>query len=140
MIEENHTDKYSKWENEAGLNLIDVCPIFIATKSWFRDLVYYRQQGYLSEHLNSKKRRELCLKSASYQIMNGVLFKKNYDGVFLRYLEREDASKIAKELHDGPARGHYSGDTIAHKILRAGYYWQTLFKYSHAYARKCDVS
>ena len=48
--------------------------------------------------------------------------KKKYDGVFLRCLEREDASKIVKELHDRPAGGHYSGDTTAHKILRAGYY------------------
>ena len=27
------------------------------------------------------------------------------------------------DLHDGPAGGHFSGDTTAHKILRAGYYW-----------------
>ena len=54
-------------------------------------------------------------------------------------MEREDASKIVKELHDEPEGGNYSGDTIAHKILRAGYYQPTLFKDSHAYARKCDV-
>ena len=36
------------------------------------------------------------------------------------------------DLHDGPAGGHYSGDTTAHKILRAGHYWPTLFKYAHA--------
>ena len=35
--------------------------------------------------------------------------------------------------------GHFSGDTTTHKILRSGYYWPTLFKYAHAYARKCDV-
>ena len=37
-------------------------------------------------------------------------------------LEKEYASKVVKELHDGPAGGHFSGDTTAHKILRAGYY------------------
>ena len=46
--------------------------------------------------------------------------EKQYDGVFLRCVEREDASKIVKELHDGPVVGHYYGDTTAHKILRAG--------------------
>ena len=71
--------------------------------------------------------------------MDGVLFKKNYDGVFLRCLEREDASKIVKELHDGPAGGNYYGDATTHKILRAGYYWTTLFKYAHAYTRKCGL-
>ena len=43
------------------------------------------------------------------------------------------------ELHDGPTGGHYSGDTTTHKILRAGYYWPTLFKDAHAHVRKCDI-
>ena len=79
------------------------------------------------------------MKSALYQIIDGVLFRKNYDGVFLRCLEHEDAKKVVAELHDGPVGGHFSGDTIAHKILRAGYYWMTLFKYAHAHVRKCDT-
>ena len=65
--------------------------------------------------------------------------EKNYDRVLLRCLEKEDANKVMAELHDGPARGHFSGDTTAHKILRAGYYWPTLFKDAHAHVRKCDI-
>ena len=92
------------------------------------------------EHWNSKQRRALRLKSTSYQIINGVLFRKNYDGVFLRCLEREDATKVVKELHDHSVGGHFSRDTTDHKILRAGiYYWPTLFKDAHNYTRKCDV-
>ena len=89
--------------------------------------------------MESKQRRALRLKSALYQIIDGVLFRKNYDGVFLRYLEHEDAKRVVAELHDGPAGGHFSGDTIAHKILRARYYWTTLFKDAHAHVRKCDT-
>ena len=40
-------------------------------------------------------------------------------------------------MHDSPAGGHYGGETTAHKILRAGYYWPTMFRDSHA--RKCKV-
>ena len=58
---------------------------------------------------------------------------------FLRCQEKEDASKEFKELHNGLAGGHLSRDTTTHKILRAGYYWPNLFKYAHAYKRKCDV-
>ena len=42
-------------------------------------------------------------------------------------------------MHDGPTGGHFSGDTTTHNILRAGYYWPTLFKDAHAHVRKCDV-
>ena len=98
LIAKNHTGEDSEWENEAEVNFIDVCPIFTAPGSWYRDLVYSLQQGYLPEHWRSKQRRELRLNSSPYQIMDGVLFKKkNYDGVLLRCLEREDASKIVYE-------------------------------------------
>lgn len=43
------------------------------------------------------------------------------------------------ELHDGPALGHYSGDTIGHKILHVGYYWKILFKDTHDYVRKWKI-
>ena len=76
LIADKKNDKDPNWENEAGMNLIDVCPIFTAPESWYRDLVYYLQQGYLLEHWNSKQRRALHLKSFSYKIMDGVLFKK----------------------------------------------------------------
>ena len=47
--------------------------------------------------------------------------------------------EVITELQDRPAGGHFSGDTIAHKILRFGYYWPTLFKDAHVHVRKCDV-
>lgn len=34
--------------------------------------------------------------------------------------------------------GHYPAQTTAHKILRAGYYWPTLFKDSFSYVRTCQ--
>ena len=45
---------------------------------------------------------------------------------------------ILKELYFGPAGGHFGGETTAHKILRAGYYWPTLFRDSYAFVRKCQ--
>ena len=77
--------------------MVDVCPLFMAPDSWYQDLVCYHHEGYFPEHWNSKQRRELHLKSASYQIIDGVLFRKNYDGVLLRYLEKEEAKKAITE-------------------------------------------
>ena len=116
MTEHGNNDEHA-WEDEAELHLMDVCPLFTAPESWYRDLVHYLQIELLPEHWNSKQRRALCLKSASYQIIEGILFRKNYDGVLLRCLEKEDAKKVMTDLHDGPAGGHFLGDTTAHKIL-----------------------
>jgi hypothetical protein len=39
----------------------------------------------------------------------------------------------------GDVGGHFGGDTTAHKVLRDGYYWPTLFKYAHTLSRKCII-
>jgi hypothetical protein len=104
---------------------------------------YYLTHGSAPHYLDPKKKRALRLKSSQYHLIQGILCRKNYDGVFMRCLETRDAEKVLSKLHDGPTGGHYGGDTTSHKILRAGYYWPTLFKDSHAYARKfqqCQMS
>jgi hypothetical protein len=83
--------------------------------------------------------RALRLKSTQYRLINSVLFRINYDGVLIICLEREDTYKVLKEIHDGPAGGHFAGNTTAHKILGADYYWPTLFKDALTHARNCKT-
>ena len=54
-------------------------------------------------------------------------------------LEKDEVDKVLLELHPGEAGGNFCGDTTTHKVLRAGYYWPTLFKYVHALCRKCVI-
>jgi hypothetical protein len=54
-------------------------------------------------------------------------------------LEKDEAKKVLLELHAGEAGGHFGGDKTAHKVLKAGYYWPTLFKYARALCRKCVI-
>ena len=66
LMAESQDNEDNNWESEAELHMVDVCPLFIAPDSWYRDLVRYLQEGYLPEHWNPKKRRALCLKSSLY--------------------------------------------------------------------------
>ena len=91
-------------------------------ESLYVDIIFYLKNGYAPPNLDHTKKRALRLKAKQYQLVNDVLFKMNYDSVLLRCLEKSEAEKVLQELHDGPAGGHYAGDTTAHKILRAGYY------------------
>jgi len=94
--------------------------------------------GNAPEHLDPCNKRALRLRSAPYQLIDNILFRKNFKGVLLRCLERSEADNVLSQLHAGPARGHFSGETTTHKILKAGYYWPTLFKDEYAFARKCQ--
>jgi hypothetical protein len=127
------------WDNEVDMLQNEVLYIPASTNSWYNNLKYYLTHGSSLNHLNAHKKRALRLKSSQYQLIDGVLFWQNYDQVLLRCLEKDDAKHILIELHDGPGGGHFSGETTAHKVLRVGYYWSTLFKDAHAHARKCEI-
>ena len=82
MIEDRHNEEHD-WEDEAELHLMDVCPLFTALDSCYRYIVHYLQAGLLPEHWNSKQRRALHLKSASYQIVEGIYLEKTTTESFL---------------------------------------------------------
>jgi hypothetical protein len=106
---------------------------------WYDDIRFCLEHGSAPRHLDPAKRRALRLKSASFHLVNGILFRQNFDGVLMRCLEKDEAEKVLLELHAGEAGGHFGGDTTAHKVLRAGYYWPTLFRDAHALCRKCII-
>lgn len=68
-----------------------------------------------------------------------MLYRKHNNRVFLKCREAYESEKVLQDLHDGTTGGHFAESTIAHKVMRAGFYWPTLFKDAHACARKCLV-
>jgi hypothetical protein len=52
-------------------------------------------------------------------------------------MDPQEADRIMVEFHSGLCGGHHSWKTTAHKILRAGYYWPTLFADVHRGVRAC---
>jgi hypothetical protein len=56
----------------------------VVANSWFDDIKFYLTHGSSPHHLNPKKSRALRLKSAPFQLVNGVLFCKNFDNVLMR--------------------------------------------------------
>ena len=96
------------------------------------------ETGAAPDYLEPKKKRALRLKSAPYLLIDNILFRRNSDGVYLRCLDKDEIEVILKELHSGLAGGHFGGETTAHKILRDGYYWPTLFRDSYTFVRKCQ--
>jgi hypothetical protein len=87
--------------------------------------------------MSSKERRTLKMKTNHYVLVSGVLFRRNFDGVLLRCLDHSKSREILQEFHSGVCGGHFSPVVTAHKIIWAGYYWPTMFKYSYDFVRKC---
>jgi hypothetical protein len=61
--------------------------------SWYENIIFYLLYGTAPCNIDPKNRRALRLKSASFQLINDTLFQNNFDGFFLRCLEKEESQK-----------------------------------------------
>ena len=61
------------------------------SESQYADLIYYLKNGYSPSNLSYKSKRVLRLKAIKYEIIDNVLFRKNYDSILLRCLEETEA-------------------------------------------------
>jgi hypothetical protein len=138
-------DSFIGQQNETDMLIQDqynqnqICYAQNLTSPWYDDIKFYLMHGSAPQHLDPKKRRALRLKFASFQLVNGILFCQNFDGILMRCLEKDEAEKVLLELHAGEAGGHFGGDITAQKVLRVGCYWPTLFKDTHALCHKCVI-
>jgi len=62
-------------------------------ESLYVDIIYYLKNEYSPSHLDHTKKRALRLKAKQYQLINDIIFRKNYDFVLLRCLEKTEAEK-----------------------------------------------
>jgi len=59
--------------------------------------------------------------------MKNGLEWKNPEGIVLRCVDEIESKKLVSKFHSGFCGGYYAARTTAHKILRAGYCWPSIF-------------
>ena len=133
VSQSNDLEQEQQWEQEEDISVDIVKVISTPTSKRYDDIRFYHTHGYAPITLYLRRHRDLRLKNAPYHLIDGVPFRRNYDCVFLICLEKVEADNILLDFHANPTRGHYLGEIISHKILRAGYYWAMLFKYAYSF-------
>ncbi|KAL5552138.1 hypothetical protein UlMin_002314 [Ulmus minor] len=82
--------------------------------------------------------RRLRFRSARYFLDKGKLYKKGFSSPSLLCLDKDRGKFTLEEVHAGVCGNHSSGRTLAHRILRQGYYWPTIQTDSLDFVRKCN--
>ena len=77
--------------------------------------------------MNKSKARFVKLKATKFCILNGYLYWKDPCVILLKCLLEYEARKNIKEFHKGDCGGHHYWKATVKKILRAGFYWSTIF-------------
>lgn len=88
--------------------------------------------------MDREKRRYFRLQAIPYAVINGVLCRRYFHGIFLRCIEPDQIDKLLEEFHNGSLGGHFAASTTTLKIMRAGYYWLDLFKDTFSWVKRCE--
>jgi hypothetical protein len=104
---------------------------------WYADLIFVLHNLQAPPGLTKTKDRFLKLKALKFCIMDGNLYWKDAGGIFLNCLLKDEADKALQDFHEGDCGRHLSWKTTANKILRAGFYWPTLFADVHKKVTSC---
>jgi hypothetical protein len=109
----------------------------LAECTWYKDIIYFLQKLQPPDGLEKNKVRDLKLKAIKYCLIDQVLYWKDPLGVLLRCLDPQEAQKVMTDFHDSLCGGHHFWRTTTYKILRAGYFWPSLFTDVCANIRAC---
>ncbi|XP_070041252.1 uncharacterized protein [Nicotiana tomentosiformis] len=104
-----------------------------------RSVLYieYLKNGKLPS--DPRELRTLRTKVARFTLAeDGTLYRRMLDGPLAICLGPGDTDYVLQEIHEGIC-GNYSGaESLVHKVIRAGYYWADMEKYTKQFVRKCD--
>ena len=52
---------------------------------------------------------------------------------------KSELSEILKHCHSLKCGGHFNGQRTMAKLLKSGFYWPSIFKDAHLFAKSCDL-
>ena len=98
--------------------------------------------GYLEEYVLPEDTLEAKLitnRSTRYTIINGELYRKGFSKILQRCVKGAEANEILKDIHSGVCGNHTRGKSLAHKVLRQGFYWPTLYTDARWFVESCET-
>ncbi|GKV27534.1 hypothetical protein SLEP1_g36698 [Rubroshorea leprosula] len=150
--ENEHADSLSKFASDSSsrsrsvfVEVLDE-PSFIkprvmeistdpATPSWTDPILSFLRDGTVPE--DRQEAMKLRRKASRYTLVDGVLYKRSFSLPLLRCLNPYEAEYALREVHEGVCGSHVGARTLAHKVLRQGYYWPNMYKDATHFVQKC---
>ncbi|GKV40237.1 hypothetical protein SLEP1_g47906 [Rubroshorea leprosula] len=106
------------------------------TPSWTDPILSFLRDGVVPE--NRQEAIKLRKKASRYALVDGVLYKRSFSLPLLRCLNPYEAEYALREVHEGVCNSHVGARTLAHKVLRQGYYWPNMYKDAIHFVQRCS--
>ncbi|GKV01654.1 hypothetical protein SLEP1_g14191 [Rubroshorea leprosula] len=105
------------------------------TPSWTDPILSFLRDGIVPE--DRQEAMKLRRKASRYTLVDGVLYKRSFSLPLLRCLNPYEAEYALREVHEGVCGSHVGARTLAHKVLRQGYYWPNMYKDATHFVQRC---
>lgn len=100
-------------------------------------MIEYLEHGRLLE--DPRVRADIKRRAPQFNFHDGMLFRRSYEGLFLRCLDKAEDQQIMAETHSKTCGTHQSGPKPLFRIKRMGYYWPTMVMDCLEHAKKCQA-
>jgi hypothetical protein len=107
--------------------------------AWYEKIGQYLSTDTFPHDMPTAEGRKIALKSSTFQLIEGLLYKLGPDGILRRCVMEEEIPGVLKESLEGVAGGHMGPDTTARKVLLAGLWWPTLYADAKEWVLSCDT-
>ncbi|KAL5840125.1 hypothetical protein ACOSQ4_012733 [Xanthoceras sorbifolium] len=71
-------------------------------------------------------------------MMDGEMYRRGFSRTLQRCVDPQESARILQAIHGGVCGNHTGGNILAHKALRQGFYWPTMFQDAKETASNCD--
>ncbi|GKU89192.1 hypothetical protein SLEP1_g3360 [Rubroshorea leprosula] len=105
------------------------------TPSWTDSIISFLRDETVPE--DKQEAMRLRKKASRYTLVDGVLYKRSFSLPLLRCLNPYEAEYALREIHEGVCGSHIGARTLAHKVLRQGYYWPNMYKDATHFVQRC---
>ncbi|XP_015163276.1 uncharacterized protein [Solanum tuberosum] len=109
----------------------------VEEEDWRKPLSKYLEHGRLPD--DPRVRADVKRRAPWFIFHDGILFRRYYEGLFLRCLDKEEAQQTMEEAHSGTCGAHQSGPKLHFRIKRMGYYWPTMVMDFLEHAKMCQA-
>ncbi len=112
--------------------------LFLLQLVWLQEISKYLIIGKNSVQYVHEQKKKLILRALRFYLIQGKLYHQGQDQVLKHCLQDSKIPIVLQEMHEGVNGGHFSSNTIVHKILDAKYWWSTMHKDVSQYTQACD--
>jgi ribonuclease HI len=103
---------------------------------WRQEIIGYLQEGTLPSE--KKSAMQLRMRAGRFTMVNGLLYKRGFTLPLLKCISTKEGNYVLREIHEGICGSHSGARVLAHKAIRAGFYWPNMYKDSTEIVRHCD--